>query len=57
MHGQRIRPKSYHPLADLLPENEIQSYLEEVEQVITACVDVMPSHAKFIAENCAAGRV
>ncbi|CAM4028474.1 tryptophan halogenase family protein [Roseateles saccharophilus] len=52
LHGQRIRPKSYHPLVDLLPEAEIQSYLEEVEQVITACVEVMPSHAKFVAENC-----
>jgi tryptophan halogenase len=57
MHGQRIRPRSYHPLADLLPEDEIQSYLEEVEQVIGACVDVMPSHAAYIAENCAAARM
>ena len=56
MHGQRIRPRSYHPLVDLLPEDEIQEYLEEVERVIATCVDVMPSHAQFIAENCAAGR-
>jgi len=56
MHGQRIRPRSYHPLADLLPEAEIEEYLQEVERVIATCVDVMPSHAKFIAENCAAGR-
>ncbi len=57
MLGQRIRPKSYHPLADLLPEAEVQAYLEEVEQVIAACVDVMPSHAKFIADNCAAAKM
>ena len=57
MHGQRIRPKSYHPLADLLPEDEVQSYLEEVEQVIATCVEVMPGHAKFIAENCAAAKL
>jgi tryptophan 7-halogenase len=53
--GQRIRPQSYHPLTDLLDEQEVQSYLEEVSGVIKACVDVMPSHAKFIADNCAAG--
>jgi tryptophan 7-halogenase len=52
--GQRIRPQSYHPLTDLLDEQEVQSYLEEVAGVIKACVDVMPSHAKFIADNCAA---
>ena len=57
MHGQRIRPRSYHPLADLLPEDEIQSYLQEVEQVIATCVEIMPSHTKFIADNCAAGRM
>jgi tryptophan 7-halogenase len=54
MHGQRIRPKGYHPLTDLLPEAEIQSYLESVEGVIKACVDVMPTHAQYIAEHCKA---
>lgn len=54
MHGQRIRPQAYHPLTDLLDEDEIQRYLEEVAGVIDACVDVMPKHAQFIAENCAA---
>ena len=54
MHGQRIRPASYHPLADLLSEEEIQAYLEEVEGVIGACTEVMPTHAQFIAEHCAA---
>jgi len=54
MHGQRIRPQAYHPLTDLLPEDEIAAYLDEVAGVIGACVDVMPTHAQFIADNCAA---
>ena len=54
MHGQRVRPTAYHPLTDLLSEEEIQTYLEEVEGVIAACTDVMPTHSQFIAENCAA---
>jgi tryptophan halogenase len=54
MHGQRLRPASYHPLTDLLGEEEIANYLDEVAGVIGACVDVMPSHAQFIAEHCAA---
>jgi len=57
MHGQRIRPTAYHPLTDLLSEEEIQTYLEEVEGVIAACTEVMPSHAQFIAQNCAASAV
>ena len=54
MHGQRIRPQGYHPLTDLIPEEEIQQYLQGIEQVIQACVDVMPDHAAFIQENCSA---
>jgi tryptophan halogenase len=57
MHGQRIRPLSYHPLTDLLSEQEIQDYLEEVAGVISACTEVMPRHAKFIADNCAANPI
>ena len=57
MHGQRIRPLSYHPLADLLSEQEIQEYLEEVAGVISACTEVMPRHSKFIADNCAAAPI
>ncbi|MBQ0930471.1 tryptophan 7-halogenase [Ideonella sp. 4Y16] len=54
MHGQRIRPQAYHPLTDLLDEKEIADYLDEVSGVIAACVEVMPSHNRYIAENCAA---
>lgn len=56
MHGQRIHPASYHPLTDLRSEDEILTYLAEVEGVIKACVDVMPSHGQFIADHCAAAR-
>ncbi len=54
MYGQRVRPSSYHPLTDLRSEQEIKEYLEEVSGVIQACVDVMPTHARFIADHCAA---
>jgi tryptophan halogenase len=54
LHGQRIRPARYHPLTDLLSEAEIAAYLDEVAGVIAACTKVMPKHARFIAEHCAA---
>jgi len=57
MHGQRIRPRGYHPLTDLLGEQEIAAYLDEVAGVIGACVDVMPTHERFIADHCAAAEV
>ena len=57
MHGQRAAPRAYHPLTDLLPEDEIANYLDEVAGVIGACVDVMPTHAQFIADHCAAAPI
>jgi len=57
MQGQRVDPASYHPLVDLRSEAEIQEYLDEVEGVIKACVEVMPLHSRFIADNCAAAPV
>jgi tryptophan halogenase len=57
MHGQRIRPAAYHPLTDLIDEPEIANYLDEVSGVIEACTNVMPTHAAFIAQNCAAASV
>lgn len=54
LYGQRVTPRSYHPLVDLLGEKEIRTYLKKVEGVIAACVGAMPTHAKFIAEHCAA---
>jgi tryptophan halogenase len=55
MYGQRLRPKGYHPFADLHAKENVGAFLDDVETVIRKCVDVMPTHAEFIARNCAAG--
>jgi tryptophan halogenase len=54
MHGQRIRPRGYHPFADLRPAAEVDAFLENVEGVIAKCVQVMPTQAEFIAAHCSA---
>ncbi|MCA1713664.1 MAG: tryptophan 7-halogenase [Gammaproteobacteria bacterium] len=53
MHGQRIRPQSYHPLVDLYSEDKIADYLATVRRVIDNCVQAMPTHEAFIARHCA----
>ncbi len=54
MLGQRISPKGYHPMVDLLSSEELMEFVGGVGNVIAKCVDVMPTHAEFIAQNCAA---
>ncbi|MGB9989501.1 tryptophan halogenase family protein [Pseudoduganella rhizocola] len=49
LHGQRIRPRGYHPLVDLQSEEDIGQYLQDIEHVIAQCVSVMPKHADFVA--------
>ena len=55
MVGQGIEPRAYHPLVDALSIDELDRYLDNVRTVIGKCVKVMPAHAQFIAEHCAAG--
>jgi tryptophan halogenase len=57
MQGQRIEPKGYHPLADLPTKEEAAAIVADVEGVIQKCVAVMPTHAGFIAANCAAPKI
>jgi tryptophan halogenase len=54
--GQNMPLDAYHPLVDAQSEADIHEYLESVRGVIAKCVDVMPDHAAFIAQHCAAGK-
>ena len=54
MEGQNLHPEAAHPLAGLLDDAAAQEHLERVRQVIAKCVEVMPGHADYIAQHCAA---
>lgn len=54
MEGQRIRARSCHPFADLRSKEDVSAFLANTRAVIQKCIDVMPTHAEFIAKNCAA---
>ena len=54
MLGQRIEPRAYHPLVDLVPEADMYRFLDGVAQTVERCVEAMPSHQAFIDRHCAA---
>jgi tryptophan halogenase len=54
MVGQGVMPRSYHPLVDQVPEQDLRSFLSSIEQTISRCVDAMPFHQAFIDRFCAA---
>ncbi|HEV6965347.1 MULTISPECIES: tryptophan halogenase family protein [Roseateles] len=52
--GQGLRPRGHHPLAELSARPRAQAFVDDVRTVVRRCVEVMPSHADFIAAHCAA---
>ena len=50
--GQRIAPRGYHPLVDALPAEKVTEFLQGVRQTIARCVDAMPTHEQYVAEQC-----
>jgi tryptophan 7-halogenase len=54
MLGQRIEPRAYHPLVDLVPQEDVYRFMDSVGQTIERCVEAMPMHQQFIDRFCAA---
>ena len=54
LHGQNIRPRRYHPLAEVLPEAELRARMEKLADVTRKCAAVMPAHQAFIDRYCKA---
>jgi tryptophan halogenase len=49
--GQGLRPRGYDPLADSIPMDELRSNLERMRSLIRQGVDVLPTHADFLADG------
>ena len=54
MLGQGICPRRYHPLADAISAAQLKEFLANIRALIDARVASLPSHADFVARNCAA---
>jgi tryptophan halogenase len=54
MHGQNIEARRYHPVADVLPQMELESRMKKMADVIQKCLALMPTHRAFIDLHCKA---
>ncbi|ABG42788.1 tryptophan halogenase [Paraglaciecola sp. T6c] len=52
MLGQGITPKAYHPIADLMPEQELAKFLASIKQQTERRVSQLPNHLDFIRYYC-----
>jgi tryptophan halogenase len=53
LYGQGIVPQGYHPLADAMPEDELNLKLARIRAAIKERVEGLPSHREFIDSCCA----
>jgi tryptophan halogenase len=51
--GQGVIPKTYHPVVDLLPENELRRLLAGTRKALHEAAAVVPDHGFYIANHCA----
>ena len=54
LYGQGLIPMSYHPVANALPEDELQLALARIRAAIRRRVDSLPSHVDFVERCCSA---
>jgi tryptophan halogenase len=54
LYGQGLTPEGYHPLADVMSEDDLELRLSRIRGAIKQRVDSLPSHAEFIQRCCAA---
>ncbi len=49
--GQGLKMR-YDPMVDMLPDDEVRSFLADIEDVIAACANDMPQHSAYVARIC-----
>ena len=54
--GQGVVAGAYHPVIDSMPLDELQERFRHFESVIKKCVDFMPTHTQYLAENCSVNK-
>ena len=54
MMGQGLIPEQYHPIVDLMGDDELQSFLDNIKLTVKRKVDNWPDHLDFIEQYCKA---
>jgi tryptophan halogenase len=52
MMGQGLLPEQYHPIVDLMSDDELAGFLDGIRQQVKKRVENFPAHTDFIAHYC-----
>jgi tryptophan halogenase len=53
MMGQGIKPRSYHPVADLMSRAELAGFLGDIQLKVSRTVAGLPTHQAYVEQFCA----
>jgi tryptophan halogenase len=54
MLGQGLLPEQYHPIVNMMTDEELDSFLRGIDQYVNTLVSQLPSHQDFINYYCKA---
>jgi tryptophan halogenase len=54
MLGQGLMPEQYHPIVDMMTDDELRRFLSGAENSVTKLVSKLPEHQAFIDHYCRA---
>ena len=54
MLGQGLLPKQYHPIVNMMTDEELKGFLAAIKGSVNNLVDQLPSHQQFIDSYCKA---
>lgn len=54
MLGQGIMPSSYHPIVELMPERELQNFLNSIAAEVDNSIAIMSKHHEYVNKYCRA---
>ena len=54
MLGQGIMPRQYHPVADLMGDEELSRFLNDIKASVDRTVVQLPQHQAYVEQYCKA---
>jgi tryptophan halogenase len=54
MLGQGIEPQQYHPVVDVMSDEELSRFLEGIRSAVAATVAQLPTHQAYVEQYCKA---
>ncbi len=54
MLGQHVEPRAWHPMADLLSDDQLANFLSGIHELIAQRATKLPDHRSYLDRNCPA---